>query len=182
MQVLYVTKVKDRQVANHFGWNWPVGGLYLGVAAIEVVVVFQTHAGASAHFGPRTYVSAPQPTPYPPNIAIDPNPVAAVAPQGCIVYDANKRAHTPPQDPRGAVYAYNYNQYLLRQQNRALRVAACRFVRLGGNEALCLDPAVAPHFTQADIGGRHNVHGKQLPPAQWNQLATAIAAVGLPHP
>jgi len=126
---------------------------YLGVAALRVRRVWESHAEAAATFDPRRYVVDPDCTPYPPNLAHDPRGPAAVARSSCIVH-VGTRPYTPDHSDdrmwRGQYLSYHRD----RQRDRKLRVAECVVERVGGREALRLVADEAPILTPADWGGR----------------------------
>lgn len=147
---------------------------YFGVAALRVIRVWETHATAAAEFEPRQYVVAPDPTPYPPNLAHASRPAGAVARESCIVHTST-RAYTPlestPAMWRGQIHAYHRRQVEWR-----LRVAGCAVEYVGGREALQLDPASAPVFTPADWSGlQMTVSGRWIPEEIASPLRERIA-------
>ena len=148
---------------------------YFGVAALRVERVWETHAEAASTFEPRRYVVAPDPTPYPPNLAHARLPAGAVMRESCIVHTPKKEAHTPltstPDMWRTQLFAYHQ-----RQVGWRLRVAGCEVEYVNGREALRLDPASAPIFTPSDWNGLPmTVSGRWIPEAIASSLRERIA-------
>lgn len=153
---LYLTRI-DRRVYKELMRHDPSlaidpatpGTRYFGVAALRVIWAFDSHADAATDFGPRRYMVAPTPTPYPPNLAHELYPKGAVARTSCIVHDAKKQAHTPLESTE-EMYRWQIRAYHQRQVDKGLRAALCEVEMEDGKEALRLDPASAPVFTRAD--------------------------------
>ncbi len=179
---IYVSRVDD-WVCRALGI--PTGS-YLGIAALKVVEVHESHADAAATFMPRRYVVAPVLTPYPPNLAHDPGAPAAVLRESCIVSldsDADCMLdcstgvhHYTPDASTDDQWEKQFTFYHEREQDRRLLVAECRLVQVSEREALQLNPAHAPVFTPADWGGtRMNVNGIKLSAAKADELFQRIA-------
>src|SRR5436190_15504198 len=63
---IYRTQI-DPLVAKQLGID-QLPRLYFVTAALRVEKVYESHEAASCHFNPRRYVTAPNFTPYPPNL------------------------------------------------------------------------------------------------------------------
>jgi hypothetical protein len=172
---LYITRI-DPRVCDDLGIRVAAGQPhYFGVAALVVGRVWESHAEAAATFRPRRYVVAPALTSYPPDLAHERKPTAAVARENCIVHDASKKAHTPLESDE-ALWRHAYLAYHLRQRDRSLRAAECRIERVGGAEALKLTPESAPIFTPLDWGGvTMTMGGHWITEAQADELRAGIA-------
>jgi len=172
---LYITRI-DAEVRQQLGIAArSARSHYFGVAALTVVKVWDSHGAAAMSFQPRRYVVSPYPTPYPPNLAHDRNPVAAAAAESVIVYDGDRMAHTPADCPP-ALYRGQYLAYHFRQRDHALRAAECRVDLVDGLEALQLSPNRAPVFVPEDWGGEQiNQSGNWIPATAGNKLVRRIA-------
>jgi hypothetical protein len=172
---LYVTKI-DPAVGSVFGIRPGTGRpYYFGVAALVVQRVWESHATAARSFTSRRFVVAPTPTPYPPNLAHERHPAAAVARESCIVHDVNKKAHTPLHSD-DTNWRTAYLAYHLRQRGHALRTAECKVELVGELEALQLSPDSAPVFTPADWGDlTMTIGGRWIEETQAASLRARIA-------
>ena len=171
---IYLTRV-DPFVCRDLGIST---ASYLGVAALTVTTLYESHAEAAATFAARRYVAAPVLTPYPPNLAHDPQMPAAVRRESCIVSRKRGRSvvHYTPDRSTDGQWRQQLTSYLWRQKQRQLRIAECRLRRVDGREVLQLDPAHAPVFTPADWGGAQlNVNGIELQAAQAEEFCRRIA-------
>jgi hypothetical protein len=147
---------------------------YFGVAALRVIHVWDTHLAAAADFRPRRYVVAPDPTPYPPNLAHTCSKDAAVARESCVVHTATG-AHTPATSTSD-MWGWQINEYHLRQKRWALQAAQCEVEWVAGHEALRIDPASAPVFTRVHWGDlKPNLKGIWIPEAAAASLRESIA-------
>ena len=182
---IYRTKI-DPRVASHLGLHHPPP-VYFAVAALRVVEPYDSHEIASRRFSPRRYVTAPKPTPYPPNLVHAAEPVAAVLRESCIVF----RARTPnssdialgqrePLTPFESVEQDRINTYAGyrdRMRTKALRAARCQVEIVNGREALALNPANAPVLTSADCE-RECGNGRNISETCAADLRRRIAAAG----
>jgi hypothetical protein len=147
---------------------------YLGIAALTVTNVYDSHAAAAATFTSRRYVVAPAPTPYPPNLAHEPHTGAAVLRESCIV--SLQDAHYTPDCSTDVQWSQQVRFCYYRQKKRRLRVAGCRLQRVDGRDVLQLNPAHAPVLTPADWGSAQmNINGIRLQATQADQLCQRIA-------
>jgi hypothetical protein len=172
---LYITRI-DCRICDQLGIRVVAGQPhYFGVAALVVERVWESHGEAASTFHPRRYVVAPEPTPYPPNLAHERQPTAAVVRQSCIVHDMGKTAH-PPLESDEALWRHAYRAYHLRQRDRSLRAAECRVELVGGWEALRLAPTSAPVFTPLDWGGATmTMGGRWITKSRADELHARIA-------
>ena len=155
---LYVTRI-DPKVARLLNLQEPPEkSLYFGVAALRVVDTARSHQEAAHRFFQRQYVPVPALTPYPPNLAHAPTPVATAARECSIVSlecgDCSEVQRTP-DDATDDEYQRHYRDYHVRQNRDDLGAAFCVVERTAdGAECLALTPDAAPQFTSADFGGR----------------------------
>jgi hypothetical protein len=172
---IYITRV-DHRVCRALGI--PMGNTtasYLGIAALTVAKVYESHAVAAATFTSRRYVVAPAPTPYPPNLAHEPHTPAAVLRDSCIV--SRDRAHSTPDCSTDVWWRQQLKIYHRRQRERQLRVAECRLQQVGSRDVLQLNPVHAPVLTPADWGSEQmNVNGIWLQATQADSLSRLIAS------
>ena len=175
---IYITHV-DRRVCHALSIQTEnTTPCYLGIAALTVVHVHDSHAAASATFLPRPYVVAPAPTSYPPNLAYDPHMPAAVLRESCIVSlkRAKSTVHCTPDRSTDAQWRQQVRFYHIRQKKDQLRAAECRLHQVGGRDVLQLNPAHAPVFTPADWGGAQmNVYGIKLQATKADWFCHSIA-------
>jgi hypothetical protein len=156
---------------------------------MRVERVFESHEAASNHFVLRRYVTAPNPTPYPPNLVHALEPVAAVCRESCIVFratgssaiDPEKRTPLAPSESTEADRGNTYQGYRGRMQERKLHAALCRIEIVEGREALALDPACAPllRADECEEWGESG-NGRSIPEELAADLRGRIAAVGQP--
>jgi hypothetical protein len=127
----------------------------LGIAALTVARVHESHAAAAATFTSRRYVVAPAPTPYPPNLAHDPQTPAAVLRERCIVslQHDHSTAHSTPDRSTDVQWSQQVKFYHLRQKKQRLRVAECRLQQVGGRDVLHLNPAQPSRSLSGIDGG-----------------------------
>ena len=176
-EFIYVTRI-DRRLGKQLGLPEVAETSYFGVASLQVERVWASHEEAATHFISRQYVADPKPTPYPPNLAQDYQPTACASREACIVYDDDKRAHTPHTSTRD-MWLRHYREYYLRNRKRSLRVALCKPHRVNGRTALKLSPETAPVLTRRDWGGRSpNSMGLWISDGYAAQTRARIAASG----
>jgi hypothetical protein len=170
---IYITRV-NHKVCHELGIpTESATATYLGIAALTVVKVYESHAEAAETFTSRSYVVAPTPTPYPPNLAYESNTRAAVQRESCIV---SLDAHCTPDCSTDGQWRKQIKIYHWRESTRHLRVAECCVQYIDGREALQLDPERAPVFTPANWGGTQmNVNGISLQSTCAAQLCQQIA-------
>jgi hypothetical protein len=151
-------------------------GSYLGIAALKVIKVHASHEKAAETFERRRYVVAPDLTPYPPNLAHDPQMPAAVHRESCIVSLGLKTHYTPDRSTNAQWRLQVKFYHDDRQKQRRLHAAECRLHQVDGRDVLQLKPEHAPVLTPADWGGaRMNVNGIELQETQADQLCQRIA-------
>ena len=171
---IYITRV-DHRVCRAL--SIPTAS-YLGIAALTVVKVYNSHAAAASTFTSRRYVVAPALTPYPPNLAHDLHTRVAVLRESCIVsleHD-DRTVHYTPDCSTDAQWWKQVKFYHMRQKQRQLRVAECRLQQVSGRDALQLNPAHAPVLTPADWGSEQmNINGIELQATQADLLCQRIA-------
>jgi hypothetical protein len=175
---IYITRV-NYKVSHELGIPTEnATATYLGIAALAVTKVYESHAEAASTFTSRRYVVAPTPTPYPPNIANEFDTRAAVWRESCIVSlkRGTRSVHYTPDCSTDDQWRQQVRFYHWRQKEKHLRVAECCLQHVYGREALQLYPERAPVFTSADWGGvRMNVNGITLQEACAAQLCQRIA-------
>ena len=168
---MYITRIAHG-VAGQLGLATSKGNLYFAVAALRVVNVWQSHQAASANFQPRRYVALPTETPYPPNLAFEPNPVASAAKECSIIHDENDKWHLP-DDATDRMWTRQYLGYRTRSR---LRAAECVIESEDGLDCLQLDVTRAPVITPDWWGGAQmNVTGKRIPEALAAPIRKEIA-------
>ena len=154
---IYITRVDDRVCR---ALNIEMGS-YLGIAALKVIKVHASHEKAAETFERRRYVVAPDSTPYPPNLAYDPQMPAAVLRESCIV-SLDRKTHYTPDRSTDAKWRRQVRLYYERQQKRHLRAAECRLHQVDGRDVLQLKPEHAPELTPADWGGKKLIRGSLI--------------------
>jgi hypothetical protein len=177
---IYITRI-DPRIVPYFATRNVTGPCYFAVAALRVVRVWPTHEVAAANFAPRRYVSVPEHTPYPPNLAFADHPEAAAASVCSIVHDVDNRnrAHMP-DDATDRMWQRQYLAYRTRQIRSQLRAAECRIETVHGRQCLQLRPARAPIVTPAWWGGAQmNVMGQRIPEETAQRIRAAIAGVSV---
>ena len=183
---IFVTRLSPL-AAQDLNVNIGDGPRYLGVASMFVDGTAPSHQRAADKFLSRRYVAAPSLTPYPPGLAHDPKPVAAVCRQGCIVHTApegnvlsvKKRIALIPERASEKDWQAAYGEYHSRQSEKHLGAAFCRIETIAGREALAMDFRTAPVFSEADWEGcRLNVMGRLVREETASILARRIAEVG----
>ena len=184
---IYRTRI-DPLVAKRFGIG-QLPPLYFVVAAMRVEKVYRSHEAASCHFTPRQYVTAPNPTPYPPNLVHALEPVAAVCRESCIVFragtpdssaiDPEKRTPLVPSESTESDRQNTYRGYRERMLKCKLHAALCRIEIVKGREALALDPAGAPVLSADECGKwREFRNGLRILEESAADLRSRIAAAG----
>jgi len=173
---IYITKI-DRLLFDTLGIKTKgFGTYYFGVISLTVKRVWNTHSEAAKDFVSRRYAVAPLLTPYPPNLAHNEEPVAAIPRESTISYDQNRRPHIPP-DTTYEIWRAQYAGYYNRQKDSRLRAAECQIESVGSNKAFQLNPELAPIFTSADWGNKSlNVQGLLIEESIASQLVTRIAS------
>ena len=175
---IYITRV-DHQVCREL--KIPTTDemhTYLGIAALTVASVHKSHAKAAVTFPSKRYVVAPDPTPYPPNLAHDFHMPAAVLRESCIVSlkRGKKTIHCTPDHSNDCEWGEQITSYYVRQKKYQLPAAECCLVRVGCLEAIQLDPAHTPVFTPADWGGEPmNIPGIDLQATKADWFCRQIA-------
>jgi hypothetical protein len=124
---------------------------YLGIAALTVTRVYESHEKAAEAFKRRRYVVDPASTLYPPNLAHDPAMPAAVGQKSCIVWLDQDTPLTPDHFDED-MWRKHVKNYHKRQVKEQLCAAECRLLQVGDRYALQRDPLRAPVFTAADWG------------------------------
>jgi hypothetical protein len=171
---LYITRIAP-PVANQIGVHAHQGHSYFSVAALRVVTVWQSHQEAAADFEPRRYVAKPTLTPYPPNLAFEPHPVAAADRECSVIHDENDKWHLA-DDSTDRMWTRQYLGYRTRQIRSQLRAAECAIEKEDGLDCLQLRPDSAPVITPDWWGGAQmNVTGKRIPEATAAPIRRAIA-------
>ena len=185
--LIYITKIPIsvlRQIGLYNNQQLPV---YLGVAILKVDRIISSHSAAANTFAARQYIASPNYTPFPPNLAHNPRPIAALKRSACVTYKKVKTKNNHWQyrpiigsNAIQSEYQSNYTLYHQRQQNmysNPLPVALCSFLRtnpfMGGNiqNPRPLDPSNAPIITPADWGGCPiNIQGICLNPTYANNI------------
>jgi hypothetical protein len=143
---------------------------------------------ASREFHPRRYVVAPSETPYPPGLAHDVNPVAAVSRESCIIHTASDSCGSSSAEvaltPDKATYQQwlkEYAAYHTRQATKRLGAAFCRFEIVTEREALAPNLGTAPVLSRADWEDHQlNVNGCVVREETGDVLARQIAEHGSP--
>jgi hypothetical protein len=182
---VYVTKL-CADAARERSLDPKHGTWYLGVAPMIVREVANSHEEAAHLFSPRRYVANPKKTPYPPGLAHEAEPVAAVSRQSCIVHAqfmicgsaAKELALTPSQSTQQQ-WRRQYSDYNRRSKDRILRAALCTFDSIGGHEAFVTRFEAAPTMSKLDWEGKTpNVKGRIIENKTGAQLAARIAEGG----
>jgi hypothetical protein len=183
---IYVTKLSQPAMRSR-DLDPSSGPRYFGVASMIVAQVYPSHDRASLEFHPRRYVIAPVQTPYPPGLAHNPQPVAAVSSESCIVHaqvssskssSPRQVALTPDQATPGD-YRSEYEAYHERQTTKHLRAARCSIESVEGREALAVNLDTAPVLSSADWEGhQQNVMGIRITEETARALVRRIADAG----
>jgi hypothetical protein len=178
---IYRTRI-DPRVAKRLGIN-QVPPLYFVVAALRVERVYKSHEAASYAFIPRRYVTAPNPTPYPPNLVHALEPVAAARREICILFRASKPGRPIPLAPPDSTESdrrNTYHFYQKRMQDWKLQAALCRIEIVNGREALSLDPVRAPLLSPDECEKwKESGNGVLIPEESAAKLRGRIAEAGL---
>jgi hypothetical protein len=182
---VYVTRLCP-EAALERELNPKFGPWYLGVASMIVVEVESSHERAAGHFSPRRYVSVPTETPYPPGLAHNGEPVAAVSRDSCIVHaevgtygSASKEVSLTPSESTPDQWLKQYSDYRQRQADKKLRAAFCKFELIDRHEALVTSFEDAPVMSRADWEDKlQNVTGRAIQNATGERLAARIAEHG----
>jgi hypothetical protein len=134
---VYVTRLCS-EAARQRGLNPKHSPWYLGVASMIVTKVEGSHERAACHFSPRRYVAVPTGTPYPPGLAHNAEPIAAVSRDSCIVHtefktcgSAPKEVALTPSQSTQEQWRKQYSDYHQRQTDKQLRAAFCKFESRG---------------------------------------------------
>jgi hypothetical protein len=182
---VYVTRL-CREAARERGLNPKFGPWYLGVASMIVVEVEGSHERAADRFSLCRYVAAPIETPYPPGLAHNTEPVAAVSRESCIVYalrtcaSGSKEVALTPSESKPEEWLKQYSDYHRRQADKKLQAAFCKFELIDGREALATGFVDAPVMSKRDWENRtQQVSGLLIQDATAKQLAKKIAEPGL---
>lgn len=123
---------------------------YFAVAALRVKKVWDSHEEYASSCPERSYVSEPSPTPFPPNLAVEPSMPNAKAQEGCILHDANDRA-VIGNEVGEQMYRANLKEYFVRNRKKNLNVAECEFIQTpSGRYARNLLPEDAKVLEPAD--------------------------------
>jgi hypothetical protein len=151
-----------------------------------VTKVEDSHERAAGYFSPRRYVAVPAETPYPPGLAHNVEPIAAVSRDSCIVHTESKTcgsasrevALTPSQSTPDQ-WRKQYSDYHRRQTDNQLRAAFCKFESFQGREALATRFEDAPVMSKADWENLvPQVMGRHIQDATAKRLAATIAERG----
>ncbi len=172
---IYITRVDHRVCRQLHIPTTDEMHTYLGIAALTVASVHESHAKAAATFGSRRYVVAPVPTLYPPNLAHDLHDLrtrVAVPRESCIVSlkRGEKTVHYTPDRSTDAQWWEQVKFYYKRQKDRQLCAAECRLHQVADCDVLQLEHEHASVFTPTDWGGNPmNIYGIDLPAtkAEW---------------
>jgi hypothetical protein len=181
---IYRTKINSL-VAKQLG----VPPLYFVVAAMRVEKVYKSHEAASCDFTPRRYVTAPDPTPYSPNLVHALESVATACRESCIVFRSNtpgssaidpeKRTPLVPWESTESDRQNTYHGYTERMHKCKLHAALCRIEIVNGREALALDPAHTPVLSVDECEQwRESGNGRRIPEWFAADLRGRIAAAG----
>lgn len=138
---------------------------------------------------PRQYVTAPNPTPYPPNLVHALESVAAVRRESCIVFRAStpglsaigygERTPLAPPESTESDRQNTYRDYRKRMQDCKLHAALCRIEIVKGREALALDPARAPVLSANECQEwRASGNGRRIAEEFAADLRSRIAEAG----
>jgi len=182
---IYVTRLCPEAVRER-GRDPKRGPWYLGVASMIVIDVEDSHERAACRFSPRQYVAVPAETPYPPGLAHNQEPIAAVSKDSCIVHaisktcgSASKEVALTPSQSTQEQWRKQYSDYHKRQVEKRLRAAFCRFESMKGREALATIFKDAPLMSRADWEHKtQNVTGRVIKNATGKHLAARIAEHG----
>lgn len=182
---VYVTRLCLEAVRER-GLDPKGGPWYLGVASMVVTKVESSHERAASHFSPRRYVAVPSETPYPPGLAHNVEPVAAVSRDSCIVHtefkvcgSAPKELALTPSQSTPDQWRKQYSDYHQREMDKHLRAAFCKFESIGGREALTTRFEDAPVMSSKDWEDRtQQVSGLVIQNTTGQQLAARIARSG----
>lgn len=161
---IYITRI-DPRIVQRFASGTVAGPQYFAVAALRVVHVWPSHQIAATDFTTRRYVSLPERTPHPPNLAFADHPEAPAARACSIVHDVDDRdrAHVL-DDASDRMWRRQYLAYRTRQIQSQLRAAECQIETVRGRQCLQFRPADAPIVTPAWWGGAQmNVMGQRIP-------------------
>jgi len=157
-----------------------------------VAAVKTSHQLAALDFKPRRYVVNPPITPYPPGLAHDSWPVAAVARESCIIHTSSdadrddadpisygRRIALTPDRSSKEQWQRDYRAYHDRQTSRRLCAALCRFEFVNDREALATCFEAAPVLSSHDRNDLQlNVNGRIIPKEIAIALARHIAESG----
>lgn len=186
--IKYVTKVPNLVLKKIYGGQQKVlqqvstrNDWYFGVAILRVDDIVDSHLLASNKYTtPRQFVHNPSVTPYPPNLAHNPTPVAAADISESVSYVGSCRyigSNSTCID-----YNHNYHFYHRRQScmyKGGLKVAECVFVQrnaFGGtnpSNPRPLNPANAPLLNSSDWGNtKMNIQGIELNKQQASNIVS----------
>jgi len=178
---VYVTRL-CREAVRERGLDPKCGPWYLGVASMIVMSVESSHEQAARRFSRRRYVAVPEMTPYPPGLAHNAKPAAAVSRESCIVHPSRNVSLTPSRS-KPEEWLQQYSDYHQRQKDKQLRAAFCKFETIRGREALITKFEDAPVMSSKDWEGKtQNVAGRVIQNTTGEQLAAQIAAHGYEIP
>lgn len=190
---IYITRVDPSLFAT---LGIPAGSgpsCYFPVAALQVKHVHSSHLKAARTFSPRRYVSAPLITPYPPNLAHEPTPIAAADAGASAVFRTSscrvvrlggkcgQRVWSTQLPPNGAKnsnagYRANYQHYHFRQKTSTLRAAECLLLAPAP-----LNPPTFSIFPAQIAGWRPlNIHGRILCAREANTFLKQFFCCDLP--
>ncbi len=148
---------------------------YFGVISLTVKHVWNTHSEAAQDFASRQYAVAPLVTPYPPNLAHNEQPVAAISRESTISYDQYKKPHLPT-DTTPELWREQYVGYYYRQRDSRLRAAECQIESVGSYRAFQINAKYAPVFTSANWDNKIlNVQGRLIEENDATKLVARIA-------
>ena len=153
---VYVTRLCKDAVRRR-GLDTKSGPWYLGVASMVVVERLRSHDEAARQFRSRRYVVAPVKTPYPPGLAHNFEPVAAVSRESCIVHakiitcgSVARAFALTPTESSAEQWRQHYSEYHRRQVEKKLRAAFCKVDVIKGREALALKFEDSPVMSKQD--------------------------------
>jgi hypothetical protein len=163
-QVFVYLAPLDRRVAKDLKREIPnPGRVYLGVAAMRVVDVKESHDDAISSFKQNQYVAFPKETSHPPNIigTNEDGYETAACRESSILWrksltrTGNKKdvSYTPCQSRSNrALWESNIKDYKRKAKEKKLKVAICEFLTFKGRQSLCLNPRKAPIIQREDWG------------------------------
>lgn len=183
---IYVTRLCPKAMRLRNLSDAP-GPRYFGVASMIITDVRESHKEASLDFQSRKYVVAPSKTPYPPGLAHDSQPKAAVSRESCIVHTMtascgsshSRQVALTPDQATDEHWHKEYAAYHERQATKQLRAAFCEIETVRAREALATSFEIAPVFSREDWENRQlNVNGHVVREETGDALARRIAEGG----